>query len=225
MSTSATEKIQGKVFAAAESLHAGGVAPTMEKVREKIGGGSYSTIGPLLKQWKLEKAQAENPLGDLEMSLGTVIDLKKIHEIALKRARRELEQERAAIQRVADEAQEELAVALERNNDLAGSNDHLREQCAYLEKDRGVLQAQNEMLTALSESLRGEIQILREQLHNTRNQEVESRVALAACTEKLAGKTDLVDELNRHLVSMQEDRAQLIERIRHLEEKQPKGES
>lgn len=37
-----------------------------------------------------------------------------------------------------NEAQEELAVVLERDNDLADSNDYQREQCAYLKKDRGV---------------------------------------------------------------------------------------
>ncbi|MFK0569651.1 DNA-binding protein [Endozoicomonas sp.] len=40
------------VFQAAETLVAKGIKPTMEKVREVLGGGSYATINPLLRGWR-----------------------------------------------------------------------------------------------------------------------------------------------------------------------------
>lgn len=42
------------VAKAAEHLKALDVEPTVDKVRERLGTGSKSTIGPLLKQWKAE---------------------------------------------------------------------------------------------------------------------------------------------------------------------------
>lgn len=40
------------VFAAAETIKAEGEWPTQAYVREKIGGGSFSSIGPLLREWQ-----------------------------------------------------------------------------------------------------------------------------------------------------------------------------
>ena len=47
-----------KIYAAADQLHADGVVPTQTKLREALGGGSFSTIGEALKSWK--QAQQEN---------------------------------------------------------------------------------------------------------------------------------------------------------------------
>lgn len=40
------------VFEAAEALITKGVKPTMENVREELGGGSFATISPLLREWR-----------------------------------------------------------------------------------------------------------------------------------------------------------------------------
>lgn len=47
-----------KVFAAADQLFNAGDKPTMVKVKDILGGGSFSTISPLLGEWKESKRQA-----------------------------------------------------------------------------------------------------------------------------------------------------------------------
>ena len=46
-----------KIIAAAENLEAQGVNPTQVTVREALGGGSFATIGPVLKEWKESKKE------------------------------------------------------------------------------------------------------------------------------------------------------------------------
>ena len=44
--------MKDKIFSACDTLQAQGVKPTLERVREKLGGGSFSSINPILKEWK-----------------------------------------------------------------------------------------------------------------------------------------------------------------------------
>ena len=46
-----------KIIAVAEKLEAQGVNPTQVTVREALGGGSFATIGPVLKEWKESKKE------------------------------------------------------------------------------------------------------------------------------------------------------------------------
>lgn len=45
-----------KIFTAAEQLNAQGQKPTLDKVRTAIGGGSFTTISSILKEWKLQSS-------------------------------------------------------------------------------------------------------------------------------------------------------------------------
>lgn len=47
------------IHAAADKLHEQGITPTQTKVREALGGGSFSTIGEALKTWKQELQEHE----------------------------------------------------------------------------------------------------------------------------------------------------------------------
>ncbi|MBH8578043.1 DNA-binding protein [Nostocaceae cyanobacterium CENA369] len=44
-----------KVFAAADELFAKGILVTQEKIRKEIGGGSHSTIGKYIREWKAQE--------------------------------------------------------------------------------------------------------------------------------------------------------------------------
>ena len=50
-----------QVWAAAEELAAEGLRPTLEAVRQRIGG-SYTTIGPALNEWKARHAEKASPV-------------------------------------------------------------------------------------------------------------------------------------------------------------------
>lgn len=51
------------VFAAADAIAARGERPTQEKVREKLGGGSFATIGPALRRWRDAQEEAAELAG------------------------------------------------------------------------------------------------------------------------------------------------------------------
>jgi hypothetical protein len=44
--------MKDKIFALCDELNATGIKPTLEKVRDALGGGSFSSINPILKEWK-----------------------------------------------------------------------------------------------------------------------------------------------------------------------------
>lgn len=45
------------IHATADQLQAEGIRPTLANVRERLGGGSFSTIGEAMKLWKAEKQE------------------------------------------------------------------------------------------------------------------------------------------------------------------------
>lgn len=53
------------VFKAADEIAAEGGTPTFASVRQRVGGGSYSTIGKLLKEWKNSPGRGYPPLPDV----------------------------------------------------------------------------------------------------------------------------------------------------------------
>lgn len=57
--------MKNKIFSICEELQKNGVKPTLEKVREALGGGSFSTINPILKEWKEQQATSEQPVLEL----------------------------------------------------------------------------------------------------------------------------------------------------------------
>lgn len=46
-----------QVFAAADALAEAGEKITQQKIRDAVGGGSFSTIGPLLSEWEAARAE------------------------------------------------------------------------------------------------------------------------------------------------------------------------
>jgi len=46
-----------QIIEAAEQLKASGVNPSMAAVREKLGGGSFATISPILREWRESQEQ------------------------------------------------------------------------------------------------------------------------------------------------------------------------
>lgn len=57
--------MKNKIFAICAELQKSGVKPTLERVREALGGGSFSTINPILKEWKEQQTTNEQPALEL----------------------------------------------------------------------------------------------------------------------------------------------------------------
>jgi hypothetical protein len=107
------------VFGAADAIAAAGGTPTVERVREKLGGGSYSTINGLLQEWtslrRSETARARELPADIE-ALAHDLAIKAASEIYARVVESSAAQIAAvredAVAKVA-EAQDQVADAVE----------------------------------------------------------------------------------------------------------------
>lgn len=62
-----------KIFDICDQLAAQGIKPTLIRVRTELGGGSFSTINPLLQQWKEEKKKrGDNQTLELRNEIATI---------------------------------------------------------------------------------------------------------------------------------------------------------
>ena len=62
-----------RIFAICNQLVEQGIKPTLIKVRSELGGGSFSTINPLLKQWKEDRRMSDtHTIVDLHNEIATI---------------------------------------------------------------------------------------------------------------------------------------------------------
>jgi len=92
--SAATEK---KVREAIEALHSEGVPITNKAVRDRLGSGSLSSIAPVVKQWKMQQAMAEQV--QLPDAVAAVADeaMKRIWSAAIETAKAEHEEVAAGL--------------------------------------------------------------------------------------------------------------------------------
>jgi colicin import membrane protein len=116
-----------QVFEAAEALLAAGLTPKVASVREKLGKGSFSTVGPLLKEWFEGNKPPEAP--KKEETPKAVEDLASgMWTAALGIALESLEGERQEIENQRLEMQEEKQEAVEFADKLVEEVEQLRTQ-------------------------------------------------------------------------------------------------
>lgn len=131
-----------QILAAADVIDATGKKPTLKLVRDELGGGSYSTISPVLNEWKANGAMKNAPIQvaapqtitDLLSGLGS-----EVWSAALELANGRLSAEREALEGIHRQLEAEKAEAAE----LA---DHL---CIELESMTATRSAQDAELTNL----------------------------------------------------------------------------
>jgi chromosome segregation ATPase len=102
------------VFTAADKIAETGEAPKLETVRQKLGGGSWGTIGPHLKEWKEAHKQAPTiEPSAAELTPQAIIDMlleigPKVWGIAAGIANSHLTAERASMDQERAELRKEL---------------------------------------------------------------------------------------------------------------------
>jgi hypothetical protein len=52
--------MQKRIIEICNKMAAEGIKPTLERIREELGSGSFSTINPILKQWKENRLSNHN---------------------------------------------------------------------------------------------------------------------------------------------------------------------
>lgn len=181
-----------QIFSAADLIAAEDQTPTMESIRRQIGG-SYSTIGPVLKEWKARQAQAslrEPPpqvLHDSLLALGS-----KFWNHALDLTNSRVAAEREQLEHAQFEMEREQTEATELADRLTGQVEALQSRLSAMEAER--LSTHTEV-TDLREQLADAV--AQAQTSEARIHEIEHRV------------TDLQRELERAHQLHQEQRKQM----------------
>ena len=105
-----------RIIEAAEKLEAQGVNPTQVTVREALGGGSFATIGPVLKRWK-EAKKEDGQLAEVRVPEAITERLEQLQgavwQAAVDEADRRLMAEREALHQAQEAAAAEVREHLE----------------------------------------------------------------------------------------------------------------
>lgn len=105
-----------RIIEAAEKLEAEGVNPTQVTVREALGGGSFATIGPILKKWK-ESKKEDGKLAEVRVPEAITERLEQLQgavwQAAVEEADRRLVAEREALHQAQEAAAAEVREHLE----------------------------------------------------------------------------------------------------------------
>jgi len=100
-----------RIIEIAEKLEADGVNPTQVTVREALGGGSFATIGPVLKKWK-ESKKEDGKLAEVQVPEAITERLEQLQgavwRAAVEEADRRLVAEREALHQAQEAAAAEV---------------------------------------------------------------------------------------------------------------------
>jgi chromosome segregation ATPase len=139
---------EAEVHAAAADLDAQGIKPTVTKVREKLGKGSFSTVATMLTSYEgttKEGSDSETP-NELEALLPIIWakceaiarERFKEEQEAIEKRVKDLEEENEALKRIVDKQAEEYEFAIEEANKqdqkikkLESERDALKEKNAF----------------------------------------------------------------------------------------------
>lgn len=124
-----------KIHAAADDLANQGINPTQTKVRDALGGGSFSTIGEALKTWKQEQKEHEQlKQTDMPDDLKEegIVHLAKIWQIADKIANDRLATAREALVVAQANSEAEVKEAQEAVETLEKEQDDIKAQLASM---------------------------------------------------------------------------------------------
>jgi regulator of replication initiation timing len=144
--------MKDQIFNICDTLQKAGINPTAEKVRVELGGGSFSTISPIVKEWRASQTKAQTtpeiPAEAQNAAIQATAIIWKIatdHQAeainAIRQESQRIEQE-AIIER--DEAMKEIAI--------------LESEAKTLHARIEALEAQNQATTAEKQALEIELQ-------------------------------------------------------------------
>ena len=178
-----------RIVVAAEAVAARGENPTLTAVRSELGGGSYSTISPVLRAWKAAQARdgepVREPLPD-RIHEAAIVGAGEIWRAALELASERLTADRAALDATRVELDEAMAEATATADQLAGQ----------LEQAQSTAQAAAETAARTEAELRDALDAERSQ-----RAEAEQRCAVAqALADERQAEIDRGQTLHRELL-------------------------
>ena len=149
------------IWEAADELEAQGAKPTLNAVRKKLGGGSFTTISDAMTVWKERQRQRVQPAAEpLPVDLATSVNslAVEIWVAARGAAERALFAERERLAAEQTELREQTADAVELADGLAAEIEGLREEAASATAARDKLARDMAALQALKQEAERETQ-------------------------------------------------------------------
>jgi len=122
------------VAKAAEAIKTKGQEPTVDRVREHLGTGSKSTIGPLLKRWRSDNGEAAD-IGGLPNDLIEVV--KSLHERVQQMADHRIKEARQEFEALNKELRQELTDTQNTIAQLTARQQDLENQIERQNKEQG----------------------------------------------------------------------------------------
>jgi septal ring factor EnvC (AmiA/AmiB activator) len=168
-----------QVFRAADELQAAGQKPTLEAIRQKVGG-SYTTLAPLLREWKAAQVAADVPMSEPvpENITGRLEDVAaEIWRAALDLANSRLAEERAALETARAELENERDEAMTLADSLREERDAGRSEIERLNTEIAALRERAQADAVQMAELRGRLAALEPLLSDLR-----ARIAVATET-------------------------------------------
>jgi len=210
-----------QIIAAADQIAAAGQNPTLEAVRQ-ITGGSYTTISPVLNEWKAKQKKDSTPLrepapqsvNDRLAEFGT-----DIWAMALAMANDRLVIERKSLEKAKAEIEASQSEAVELADSLTSQLDEAKEKILTLEKVANLAKAETEKLAsqlmvvteraataeARAEELRKELDYAHQEVANARlDRDKAHRVADQANVDLVVLRNSK-EEIARQLESTREE--------------------
>lgn len=139
-----TEITYSTVAAAAESIEQEGHEPGVRSVRDKLGGGSHTTIMPFLRTWKAARAARDESSIDIDPAIGDLMRAQLVKAMA--QASRKAESRAKEAEDAFDELAKQMA---ETEAQLNASNASLATTQAQLLQHQGLLQAKEREMDEL----------------------------------------------------------------------------
>ncbi|MEI2418528.1 DNA-binding protein [Orrella sp. JC864] len=161
-----------QILAAADQIAAEGQRPTLEAIRQ-ITGGSYTTISPVLNEWKARQAAQATPLREPAPQAITekLAELgSDLWAVALEMANNRLAAEREALDKARADLEADRAEATELADRLAAQVEELQSRLASIEAAEAAARGE-------ADELRGQLAAAQEQAHTAeaRAEEIERR--------------------------------------------------
>lgn len=139
-----TEITYSTVAAAAESIEQEGHESGVRSVRDKLGGGSHTTIMPFLRTWKAARAARDESSIDIDPAIGDLMRAQLVKAMA--QASRKAESRAKEAEDAFDELAKQMA---ETETQLNASTASLATTQAQLLQHQGLLQANEREMDAL----------------------------------------------------------------------------
>jgi chromosome segregation ATPase len=170
--------MKDKIFTICENLSKVGINPTAEKVRTELGGGSFTKITPLIKEWRDSQKKIE-PVPEIPPEA-----LKAVHQAT------------ALIWSIANEHQIEAITAIKQEysrseQEAIAERDEAMNEVALLEEKLRASEEQVKTLLAKETARANETQSLELQIHkqqlaldSTVNQNIELKAEVRELREK-----------------------------------------